>query len=51
MHDVLVMRGSENSTNDYDLLEIVKVAPRSQVEYPADLFPGDLGPYETSSTC
>jgi len=46
MHDVLVVRGNPEATSDYDLLEIVRVAPRSQVEYPADLFPGDLGPYE-----
>jgi len=48
MHDVLVVRGNPEATNDFDLLEIVRVAPRSQVEYPADLFPGDLGPYEVA---
>jgi len=48
MHDVIVVRGNPDATSDYDLLEIVRVAPRSQVEYPADLFPGDLGPYEVS---
>jgi len=34
--DVLVMRGKENPTNEYDLLEIVEVTPRAQVEYPVD---------------
>jgi hypothetical protein len=46
MHDVLVVRGNPDAANDFELLEIVRVAPRDQVEYPADLFPGELGPYE-----
>ncbi len=44
--DVLVVRGNENSTNQFDLLEVVEVTPRSQVEYDASLFGGDLGPYK-----
>ncbi|UYV35908.1 substrate-binding protein [Rhodobacteraceae bacterium D3-12] len=34
--DVLVMKGKENPTNEYDTLEIVEVTPRAQVEYAAD---------------
>ncbi len=31
--DVLVMKGKENPTNQYDILEIVELTPRAQVEY------------------
>ncbi|MHC0054466.1 substrate-binding protein [Actibacterium sp. D379-3] len=34
--DVLVMRGKENPANEYDLLEVVDVTPRAQVEYAPD---------------
>jgi len=34
--DVLVVKGSENPTNEYDTLEIVEQTPRAQVEYPPD---------------
>ncbi|NIY73853.1 ABC transporter substrate-binding protein [Marivivens donghaensis] len=34
--DVLVMKGADNPTNQYDTLEIVEVTPRSQVEYEPD---------------
>jgi len=34
--DVLVVRGKENPTSEFDLLEVVQVTPRSQVEYPVD---------------
>ena len=34
--DVLVVRGKENPTSAFDLLEVVEVTPRAQVEYPAD---------------
>ena len=44
--DVLVVRGKENPSSQFDLLEVVQQTPRSQVEYPADLFGGELGPYE-----
>ena len=42
--DVLVVRGNADATSQYDLLEIVEVTPRAQVEYPADKFGGELGP-------
>ena len=44
--DVLVMKGKENPSNEYDTLEILEVTPRSQVEYSPDhpMFAGgDLG--------
>ncbi|KGB80944.1 MAG: branched-chain amino acid ABC transporter substrate-binding protein [Confluentimicrobium sp.] len=34
--DVLVMQGKENPANEYDLLEIVDITPRAQVEYAPD---------------
>ncbi len=44
--DVLVVRGKENPTSEFDLLEIVEVTPRAQVEYPVDhpmMGDGNLG--------
>ncbi|MDQ2091391.1 substrate-binding protein [Marimonas arenosa] len=44
--DVLVMKGKDNPANKFDLLEIVEVTPRAQVEYAPDhpMFAGgDLG--------
>jgi len=44
--DVLVVKGKENPSSQFDLLEIVEVTPRAQVEYPHDheMFAGgDLG--------
>ncbi|WP_339696469.1 substrate-binding protein [Celeribacter baekdonensis] len=34
--DVLVVRGKENPTSEFDLLEIVEVTPAAQVTYPVD---------------
>jgi len=45
MKDVLVMRGAEKPKGRFGLLEVVQVVPRSQVEYPASLGGGELGPY------
>ncbi|WP_340117511.1 substrate-binding protein [Pelagibius sp. 7325] len=44
--DVLVVRGKENPSSQFDLLEVVQEVPRSQVEYDPSLFGGELGPYE-----
>ncbi len=46
--DVLVVRGNQNPTSEFDLLEVVQEVPRAQVEYDASIFGGDLGPYEVS---
>ena len=41
--DVLVVKGKENPTSEFDLLEIVEVTPTAQVTYDASIFGGDLG--------
>ena len=44
--DVLVVKGKENPSSQFDLLEVVEVTPRAQVEYAVDhpMFAGgDLG--------
>ena len=43
--DVLVVKGKENPESKFDVLEVVEVTPRAQVEYDASLFGGELGPY------
>ena len=40
------MKGNENPSSQFDLLEIVQEVPRSQVEYDAKIFGGELGPYK-----
>ena len=45
---VLVVRGAANPTNDYDILEVVRVVPTEEVMYEPDFFPGDLGPYDVA---
>jgi ABC-type branched-subunit amino acid transport system substrate-binding protein len=44
--DVLVVRGNQNPSSQFDLLEIVQEVPRSQFEYDPNMFGGELGPYE-----
>ena len=52
LKDVLVVQGKEKPENQFDLLDVVKVVPRAQVEYDPsipDFNPdgkADLGPYE-----
>jgi len=41
--DVLVVKGKENPTSEFDLLEIVEVTPAAQVSYDASIFGGELG--------
>ena len=41
--DVLVVRGNENPSSQFDLLEVVQQVPRSQVEYGPDMLGGELG--------
>ena len=49
--DVLVVRGKEKPANQFDLLDIVKVVPRAQVEYDPNIpqfnpdGKAELGPY------
>ncbi|MEZ5728707.1 MAG: substrate-binding protein [Burkholderiaceae bacterium] len=42
--DVLVVQGNPNPTSKFDLLKVVEVTPRAQVEYDAKIFGGNLGP-------
>ncbi len=44
--DVLVVRGNENPTSQFDLLKVIEQTPRSQVEYDWKIFGGELGPYK-----
>lgn len=44
--DVLVVRGNQNPSSQFDLLEVVNVTPRAQVEYDPKIFGGELGPYK-----
>ncbi|MEX1034753.1 MAG: ABC transporter substrate-binding protein [Sneathiella sp.] len=44
--DVLVVRGNENPSSQFDLLNVVDITPRAQVEYDWKIFGGELGPYE-----
>ena len=43
--DVLVVKGKENPDSKFDVLEVVEVTPRAQVEYDPAIFGGELGPY------
>ncbi|GGF57072.1 hypothetical protein GCM10011332_08150 [Terasakiella brassicae] len=44
--NVLVVRGNQNPSSQFDLLEIVKEVPREVVTYDAKIFGGELGPYK-----
>lgn len=44
--DVLVVRGNESPSSQFDLLKVVQEVPRAQVEYDPAIFGGELGPYE-----
>jgi branched-chain amino acid transport system substrate-binding protein len=50
--DVLVMKGKDNPTNEYDTLEIVEVTPVAQVMYPPNhpMFGGDEATLGTCNT-
>ena len=44
--DVLLVRGNDNPASEFDLLEVVEIVPRKQVEYDPSIFGGELGPYK-----
>ncbi len=44
--ECLVVKGKEKPTNQFDLLEIVKIVPTEDVIYDASIFGGELGPSE-----
>jgi len=41
--DVLVVKGKENPSSEFDLLEIVEITPAEKVTYDASIFGGELG--------
>ncbi len=47
--DVLVVKGKENPSSKFDVLEVVEVTPRAQVEYPDTMLGGELGPYNNGA--
>ena len=47
--DVLVVKGKEAPSSKFDLLEVVEVTPRAQVEYPASLLGGELGEFNNGA--
>ncbi|MBL4721807.1 MAG: ABC transporter substrate-binding protein [Alphaproteobacteria bacterium] len=47
--DVLVVKGKENPSSKFDVLEVVEVTPRAQVEYSASMLGGELGPYNNGA--
>ena len=50
MKDCLVVRGNPDPQNEYDLLKVVQIVPRSQVDYDPSIFGGELGP-DTAKQC
>ena len=49
--NVLVVRGNENPTSQFDVLNIFKEIPREEVAYDPAMFGGDLGPAEPAAMC
>jgi len=49
--DVLVVAGNDKPTSKFDVLKVIEVTPRAQVEYAHDIpqFKGDLGPCNTGA--
>ena len=44
--EVLVVRGNENPTSRFDVLNVIGSTPREEVTYDPTIFGGELGPYE-----
>ncbi|MBU1305380.1 MAG: substrate-binding protein [Alphaproteobacteria bacterium] len=51
MKSVLVVRGNENPTSEYDVLNVVQEVSRDAVDYDPAIFGGDLGPAEPVPMC
>jgi ABC-type branched-subunit amino acid transport system substrate-binding protein len=49
--NVLVVRGNESPTSQFDVLNIFKEIPREEVAYDPAMFGGDLGPAEPAAMC
>jgi len=48
---VLVVRGNENPTNEFDVLNVVQEVGRDVVDYDPAIFGGELGPAEPAPMC
>ena len=51
MKNVLVVRGNENPTSEYDVLDVVQEVDREAVNYDPSIFGGELGPAEPAPMC
>src|SRR5690606_974801 len=44
--EVLVVRGNENPSSKFEVLDVIGHTPRDEVTYDPEIFGGELGPYE-----
>jgi ABC-type branched-subunit amino acid transport system substrate-binding protein len=51
MKSVLVVRGNESPTSQFDVLNVVREVPREEVDYDPSIFGGELGPAEPAPMC
>ncbi len=51
MKSVLVVRGNENPTSEFDVLNVVQEVARDTVNYDPTIFGGELGPAEPAPLC
>lgn len=51
MKSVLVVRGNENPTSEFDVLNVVQEVGRDKVDYDPSIFGGELGPAEPVPLC
>jgi branched-chain amino acid transport system substrate-binding protein len=51
MKSILVVRGNENPTSEYDVLNVVQEVDREATTYDASIFGGELGPAEPAPLC
>lgn len=51
MKSVLVVRGNENPTSEFDVLNVIKEVGRDEVDYDPSIFGGELGPAEPAPMC
>ena len=49
LKEVLVVRGNENPTSRFDVLNVIGKTTREDVTYDASIFGGELGPYEPNA--
>lgn len=51
MKSILVVRGNENPTSEYDVLNVVQEVGRDVTTYDPSIFGGELGPAEPAPLC